>query len=80
MGWHGHGGGGGCTQYHCRSLETIEPRIATLPGEHVGFSPIRQTLLTPSAKRREVLGISHGTARSWDDMGKGWFTHGMARP
>ena len=27
--------------------------------EHVGFSPIRQTLLAPSAKRREALGESH---------------------
>ena len=27
--------------------------------EHVGFSPTRQTLLAPSAKRREVFGQSH---------------------
>ena len=27
--------------------------------EHVGFSPTRQTLLAPTAKRREVLGESH---------------------
>ena len=27
--------------------------------EHVGFSPTRQTLLAPSAKRREVFGESH---------------------
>ena len=27
--------------------------------EHVGFSPTRQTLLVPSAKRREILGGSH---------------------
>ena len=26
--------------------------------EHVGFSPTRQTLLAPSAKRREVFGMS----------------------
>ena len=26
--------------------------------EHVGFSPTRQTLLAPSAKRREVFGES----------------------
>ena len=27
--------------------------------EHVGFSPTRQTLRAPSAKRREVFGESH---------------------
>ena len=27
--------------------------------EHVGFSPTRQTLLAPSAKRREVFSGSH---------------------
>ena len=27
--------------------------------EHVGFSPTRQTLSVPSAKRREVFGESH---------------------
>ena len=27
--------------------------------ERVGFSPTRQTLLAPSAKRREVFGESH---------------------
>ena len=27
--------------------------------EHVGFSPTRQALLAPSAKRREVFGESH---------------------
>ena len=27
--------------------------------EHVGFSPTRQTLLAPSAKRREVFGESY---------------------
>ena len=27
--------------------------------EHVGFSPTRQTLLAPSAKRRDVFGESH---------------------
>ena len=34
--------------------------------EHVGFSPTRQTLLAPSAKRREVFGESHeGWAASY---------------
>ena len=27
--------------------------------EHVGFAPTRQTLLAPSAKRRDVFGESH---------------------
>ena len=41
---------------HGRSRMTIDPRI---PAEHVGFSPTRQILLAPSAKRREVFGESH---------------------
>ena len=57
----GGGGGGGCTQFvHGRSRMTINPRIFTNAGrERVGFSPTRQTLLAPSAKRREVFGESH---------------------
>ena len=43
---------------HGRSRKTIYPRIPIMP-EHVGFSPTRQTLLAPSAKRREVFGESH---------------------
>ena len=45
---------------HGRSRMTIDPRIFTNAGrEHVGFSPTKQTLLAPSAKRREVFGESH---------------------
>ena len=49
-----------------RSRMTIDARTSTMP-EHVGFSPTRQTLLAPSAKRREVSGESHGgrAAESW---------------
>ena len=45
---------------HGRSRMTIDP-ITSLQcrTEHVGFSPARQTLLAPSAKRREVSGESH---------------------
>ena len=52
---------GGCTQFvHGRNRMTIDPRIPTTPGRHVGFSPTRQTLLEPSAKkRRKVFGESH---------------------
>ena len=41
-----------------RSRITKDPRIAT-GTEHVGFSPTRQTLLAPSAKRREVFDESY---------------------
>ena len=34
-------------------------RLHNAGKECVGFSPIRQTLLAPSAKRREVFGKSH---------------------
>ena len=37
---------------HRRSRLAIDPRIPTVPPtEHVGFSPTRQALLAPSAKR-----------------------------
>ena len=36
--------------------------------EHVGFSPTRQTLVAPRAKRREVLGESHeGSTASFQE-------------
>ena len=38
---------------HGRSRMTIDPRIPTMQGR------TRQTLLEPSAKRREVFGESH---------------------
>ena len=34
-------------------------RLYNAGTEHVGFSPTRQILLTPSAKHREVLGESN---------------------
>ena len=38
---------------------TLDPRIPADAGPgHVGFSPTRQTLLAPSAKRLEVFGES----------------------
>ena len=49
---------GGCTHVvHGRSRMTIfiDPRART---KHAGFSPTRQAVLAPSAKRREVLGES----------------------
>ena len=56
------GGGEGCTQFvHGRSRicdhRPLHPYYAGT--EHVGFSPTRQTLLVPSAKRGEVFGESH---------------------
>ena len=55
---------GGCAHHAMRSRSrrmTMDPRISTysVGTEHVGFSPNRQTLPVPSAKRREVLGESH---------------------
>ena len=46
---------------HGRSRVAIDPRIPTIYAgtEHVGFSATRQTMLAPSAKRREVFGESH---------------------
>ena len=41
-----------------RSRMTIDPRYYAAT-EHVEFSPTRQTLLAPNAKRREVFGVSH---------------------
>ena len=57
------GGGAGCTQFvHGRSRMTIDPRIPTLPERSTpGFhhTDRHETLPTPSAMRREVLGESH---------------------
>ena len=47
-------GGEGCTQF---VHNPAHPYYAAT--EHVHFSPTRQTLLAPSAKRREVFGESH---------------------
>ena len=53
------GAASGCTHVmHGRRDMTIEGPSHTYNAgtEHVGFSLARQTLLAPSAKRREVLG------------------------
>ena len=54
----GDSGWWGYTQFvHGRSRMTIRPSHPYYAGtEHVGFSPTRQTLLAPRAKRREVFG------------------------
>ena len=54
------GGGGGYSVFmNGYSRMTTDPRTPTNAGtEYVGFSPTRQTLLAPSAKRREVFGES----------------------
>ena len=56
-----HPRGRGCTHsMHSCGRKTIDPRIPTMPGRSTsGVSPTRQTLLAPSAKRREVFGESH---------------------
>ena len=53
--------GGGRTQFvHGRSCMTIYPCIPTMPRRSTsGFHQPGQTLLAPSAKRREVFGESH---------------------
>ena len=44
---------------HGRSGMSIDPRIPTMPGRSAsGVSPARQTLLAPSAKRRELCSAS----------------------
>ena len=49
-----------------RSRMAIAIRPYNTGTEHVGLSPTRQTLLAPSAKRREVFGESHeGRATSY---------------
>ena len=55
------GGGMGCAHVmHGRGRMTMEPCIPTMPGRSTsGFSPTKQTLPAPTAKRREVLGESH---------------------
>ena len=52
-----HTGEGGTHVMHgSYTLASLRcPRLT----EHIGMSPTRQTLLAPSAKRREVLGESH---------------------
>ena len=42
-----------------RMYDHIPSHPQTAGTEHVGFSPTRQTLLTSSAKSREVFGESH---------------------
>ena len=46
---------------HGRSRMTIDPFTSLYHAEteHVGFSPSRQTLLAPSAKRRAMFGESN---------------------
>ena len=54
------GGGEGIRALRGLRLVTMERRIPAVPGRgHVEFSPTRQTLLAPSAKRGEVFGESH---------------------
>ena len=49
-----------CTQFiNSRTRKTIDSNPYNTWTEHVGFPPARQTLLVPSAKRREVFGDSH---------------------
>ena len=61
----GQGGGGGrgvLSASMCMAVVVYDHRPSH-PGyagtEHVGFSPTRQTLLAPRAKRLEVFGESH---------------------
>ena len=60
---HSRGGrlGEECTHYHAwlQSYDHRPSHLYNTGMEHVGFSPTRQTLLAPSAKRREVLSGSH---------------------
>ena len=54
--------GGGCSHVmHGRSRKPIHrpSHPYNVGTEQVGFSPTRQALHAPSAKRREVLGGSH---------------------
>ena len=56
----GGGGGGSILFMNNRSRMTMRPSHPYNAGtEHVGFSPTRQILRAPSAKRREVFGESH---------------------
>ena len=65
MGWRGWGEGargGGGVYLICAWPWSYDHRPSHLyyaGTEHVGCSPTRQTLLVPSAKRREVFGESH---------------------
>ena len=59
------GARGGGYSYHAwlKHFRTIDPRISTMRDTALRiftFSPTRQTLLAPSAKRRDVFGESHG--------------------
>lgn len=52
--------GRGCTHImHDRSLETIDPRIPTVPERSTSVSTDQQALLAPRVNRREVLGASN---------------------
>ena len=47
-------------EYKAVVLRTIDPRIPTMmEGSTLGFHMTRQTLVAPSANRREVFGESH---------------------
>ena len=61
-GFHQRGAGGVLIIMHVRSRLTIDPRIPTMPGPSTsGVLPIRQALLAPSWKCREVFDESHET-------------------
>ena len=53
--------GGVGTRYHAwpKSYDHGPSHLYNAGTEHVGYSPTRQTLLAPSAKRREMFGESH---------------------
>ena len=54
------GGGGGVLSLCMAVVLSRKPSHPYFAGtEHVGFSPTRQNLLAPTAKRREVFGVSH---------------------
>lgn len=52
--------GGVLNIMHCRSRQTIDPPIPTVPGRGTkGFHSPGKTSLAPSAKRRELFSESH---------------------
>ena len=63
---------------HGRDRMTIRPSHPYNPGtEHVGFSPTPQTLLAPSAKRREVFGSRlKGELHPTENRSKGGLAYG----
>ena len=63
------GGGGVVRILRGRGLKDCRPSHAyDAWAEHVGYSPTRQELFAPSAKRREVFGESHaGWAASYQE-------------